>query len=97
MIYSLTAGPSMSKKLTTGCLEAVQAAHERNLINVAVTRARSKLYIIGINFILSKSGLLTELINWTYFCNRKSELQLWAALTHYFYYSLAEYTYSGPI
>jgi len=40
-----------------------------------VTRARSKLYIIGNeNFILSKSGLLTELINWTYFCNRKSEL-----------------------
>lgn len=76
MIYSLTAGPSMSEK-TYSWMSGGDASnpHERNLINVAVTRARSKLYIIGNeNFILSKSGLLTELINWTYFCNRKSEL-----------------------
>ena len=48
MIYSLTAGPSMSEK-TYSWMSGGDASnpHERNLINVAVTRARSKLYIIG--------------------------------------------------
>ncbi len=73
MIYSLTAGPSMTKKTYSWMAGSdTSNPHERNLINVAVTRARSKLFIIGNeNFILNQSGLLTELINWTYFCNRK--------------------------
>ena len=75
MIYSLTAGPSMTKKTYNWMVgNNRNNPHERNLINVAVTRARKKLFIIGNkNFILSKSGLLTELIHWTHFCNSKNE------------------------
>tara|TARA_B100001175_G_scaffold314974_1_gene325482 strand:+ start:100 stop:3666 length:3567 start_codon:yes stop_codon:yes gene_type:complete len=72
MIYSLTAGPSMRKETYDWMAgNNINNPSERNLINVAITRARKKLIIIGNeNFILEKKGLLTELINWSHFCNR---------------------------
>ena len=64
---SLVAGDSMSK--STYKWMTVQSV---NLINVSITRARKKIYIIGNREnIDSRTGILSDLGQWVDFCNEK--------------------------
>jgi hypothetical protein len=66
IIFSLVVGPSMP----TSTFKWVQEGKSRNLINVAITRAKKELIIVGNrNNINHRGGLLNELSDWVDYCS----------------------------
>jgi len=66
MFFSMVVGPSMP----ASTFKWVQEGKSRNLINVAITRAKQELIIIGNREnIINRSGLLKELSDWVEYCN----------------------------
>ena len=68
ILFSLVLGPSMHKST----YRWLQDGYNRNLINVAVTRARKQLFIIGNRKEVEKrGGLLSDLSDWIKYCDSK--------------------------
>ena len=68
ILFSIVAGKSMP--LST--YNWIQKGHGKNLINVATTRAREKLYIVGDrNVIEEQGGLLKSLSEWVNHANNR--------------------------
>ena len=66
MLFSLVVGPAMP----ASTFKWVQEGKSRNLINVAITRAKNELIIIGNRKnIINRGGLLKELSDWVEYCN----------------------------
>ncbi len=66
MFFSLVVGPTMP----ASTFKWVQEGKSRNLINVAITRAKNELIITGNRKnIINRGGLLKELSDWVEYCN----------------------------
>jgi len=65
MVFSLVIGPSMPKST----VKWIQEGKSKNLINVAITRAKEELIIIGNRSEIDKrGGLLSDLGDWVEYC-----------------------------